>query len=124
MLALKILLAINGAVFLLRASINLWRPWSFYLEPDAPRYAADAVRVLGVAFVSLGLVQVGMWWVQDQAAVRIVAAGSMVFAVGLAIQTATQGPESSATFHKIRWGAFAENALVAIGYAILLWWTR
>jgi hypothetical protein len=119
---LKIALAVNGVVFLGRGSIDLVQPTSFYLQPDAPKYAMDAVRVLGVTYISLGLIQLGMWWAPDPRAVRIVASASLLFAAGVAAQAATQGSASTDPFHQLSPGPAAENLLVAVLYAGFLAW--
>lgn len=118
---LKIMLAANGAAFLLRGSLNIAQPTSFYLESDAPAYAQDAVRILGITYLTVGLVQLGMWWVGDRRAVRIVAGAALLFAAGVAIQAATQSSGSSDSFHELGLGSAAENALVASLYTLLLY---
>lgn len=100
MRGLKILLAINGVFFLVRGLINIVQPTAFYLQPDAPRYAMDAVRVLAITYLAFGLIQLGTWWVVDRRAVRIVAFASLLFAAGVAIQVATQGSASTDGFHQ------------------------
>lgn len=117
---LRTFLAINGAVFLLRASLNIVEPSNFYLEPDAPDYAKDAVRVLGFAYLALGLIQLGMLPVRDRSAIRVVAAASMLFAAAVFIQAMIQGVGPADAFHRLRPGPAAENGLVALFYAILL----
>jgi len=121
---LKIMLAVNGAVFLVRGFLNIVQPGSFYLEADAPTYAQDAIRVLGITYVTLGLIQLGMWWVRDRRAVRIVAGAALLFAAGVAIQAVTQRPGSSDAFHELALGSAAENALVVALYAALLFRER
>lgn len=117
---LRTALAINGAVFLLRASLNLVEPTNFYLQPDAPDYALDAVRVMGSAYLALGLIQLGMWLVRERMAIRVVAGASMLFAAAVFIQAMLQGVGSADAFHRLRPGPAAENGLVALSYAILL----
>jgi hypothetical protein len=80
MAKLRGLLAINGAVFLVRAYLNIARPTSFYLQGDAPKYAIDAVRIVGIAYATLGLIQLGTSVTSEREALRTVAAASMVFA--------------------------------------------
>jgi multisubunit Na+/H+ antiporter MnhG subunit len=118
--ALKLLLTVNGAVFVVRGLINLVRPTSFYLEADAPAYAQDAVRVLGVTYATLGAVQLWMAVAGDRSAVRTVAGASMLFAAAVATQAALQRSGSADAFHRLRLGAAAENGLVAGLYATLL----
>jgi hypothetical protein len=120
---LKILLALNGVVFLWRAFNNIFRPTSFYLLSDAPKYAVDAVRVIGISFIALGLIQLGTWWVVDRLAVRIVAGASLLFAVGFVALAAMMGSTSADAFHRIRFGSIAENTVVVVLYAILLFRT-
>jgi hypothetical protein len=117
--ALKLLLTVNGAVFVVRALTNLVRPTSFYLEADAPAYAQDAVRVLGVSYATLGAIQLGTAVTGDRSAVRTVAGASMLFAAAVATQAALQRSGSD-SFHRLRLGAAAENGLVAGLYAALL----
>ena len=118
---LKVALAVNGAVFLWRGSLDVLQPASFYLEPDAPNYAADAIHVLGITYVALGLIQLGMWRVTERRPVRIVAAASMLFGTGVAVQAMTQGSASSDAFHQLSPGPAIENTLVALLYAALLY---
>lgn len=120
MRSLKTLLAVNGLVFFIRAVTNLVRPTSFYLESDAPKYAVDAVRVIGITYAALAVIQLGMWRVDDRRAVRAVAGASQLFAAGIAVQAATQGSSSTDTFHRIRFASAAENAAVVVLYALLL----
>jgi hypothetical protein len=117
---LKVLLAVNGVVFLWRGSLDLLQPTSFYLESDAPPYAIDAIRVLGITYVALGLIQLGMWRVSERLPLRIVAGASLLFAAGVAVQAATQGGTSGDAFHQSSPGPAVENALVAVLYAVLL----
>ena len=124
MRALKTLLVINGLVFLLRALLNLFRPTSFYLESDAPAYAVDAVRVLGVTYGVLGLIQLGMWRVTDRRAVRIVSAASLLFATGIAAQASIQDTTSGDRFHQMRRASAAENLTLVGLYAYLLYRER
>lgn len=97
---LKVMLAYNGVESLLRGVANLVDPTMFYLQPDAPPYAMDAVRVLAITYLALGLIQLGAWRVQDRRAVRTVAGASLLFAAGVAIQVATQGSASTDVFHQ------------------------
>ncbi len=120
MRSLRIALLVNGAVFLWRGSLDITQPTSFYLESDAPAYAVDAVRVLGVAYLALGLTQLGAGWTADRAAVRVVAGASLLFAVGVAVQALTQGSGSADAFHRLSPGPALENLLVALAYAVLL----
>jgi hypothetical protein len=126
MRALKILLAINAVFFLVRGLINVVQPTAFYLESDAPGYAMDAVRVLGITYLVLGLIQLGTWWVADRRAVGIVAFASLLFALGVAVQVATQGSASTDGFHQadvfgpLTLNNAAMNVLWAVLYAGLL----
>ncbi len=120
MRALKNLLVFNGLVFLLRAVLNVLRPRSFYLESDAPDYASDAVRVLGITYGVVGFIQLGMWRVADWRSVRVVSWGSLVFAAGVAALATAQKTTSTDGFHRMRWASAAENVAVATAYAVLL----
>jgi hypothetical protein len=100
MRALKVMLAYNGVESVLRGLVNLLVPTLFYLEPNAPKYAEDAVRVLGITYLALGLIQLNTWRVPDRRAVRAVAYASLLFAAGVAVQAATQGSASADTFHQ------------------------
>lgn len=100
---LKTMLAVNGAVFLWRGSLDILQPTSFYFQSDAPVYAMDAVRILGITYVALGLIQLGVWPVTDRRAVRIVAGGSLVFAACVAVQAATQA--SARRTHSTSWAS-------------------
>lgn len=121
MRALKTLLAVNGLVFLIRALLNVFRPTSFYLESGAPEYASDAVRVLGITYGVLGSIQLGMWRVSDRRAVLVLSSGSLLFAVGVAVQAMNQAGSSTDRFHQMRLASAAENVAVAGLYAFLLY---
>jgi hypothetical protein len=110
MRALKIMLAYNGVESILRGVANLVVPTLFYLEPSAPKYALDAVRVLAITYLALGVIQLGAWRMKDPQAVRLVAIASALFAAGVALQAASQGTASTDTFHQ---------AGVALGPVIL-----
>ena len=77
------------------------------------------MRIIGLAYAALGLIQLGMWWVSDRLAVRIVAGASLLFIAGSAAQAALQGTASTDTFHQIGLGAAAGGALIAVLYAAL-----
>ena len=117
---LKTALAVNGVFFLWRGSLDIVEPTSFYLQPDAPTYAMDAVRVLGITYLALGLIQLGTCRVADRRAAQIVAGASLLFAAGVAVQAATQGSASTDAFHQLSPGPAVENLLVAVLYAGLL----
>jgi hypothetical protein len=119
--ALRGLLAANGLVFLLRGGLNLLQPTSFYLAEGAPENAMDAVRILGITYGTVGVIQLGMLSSRDRNALRVVAGGSMLFAAGVAAQALAQGREPSDTFHQIRNASAAENIAVAALYAGLLY---
>lgn len=119
---LKIGLAVNGGFFLWRGSLNILQPTSFYLEPEAPKYAMDAIRVLGITYCSLGLIQLGTWWMPDRRALRTVAGASLLFAAGVFAQAATQGSGSVDPFHQLSPGPAVENLVVAMLYAGFLVW--
>jgi hypothetical protein len=114
-------LAVNGVVFLVRAGLDIVRPTSFYLAAGAPAYAVDAVRVLGITYATLALVQLGVSRLADPRAVRLVAAASMLFAAAVAVQASLQSSGTTDAFHRLRWGSAAENVLVATLYAMLLY---
>lgn len=120
MAALTKLLALNGLVFLLRAALNVVRPTSFYLSSEAPENAKDAVRVLGITYAAMGVVQLGAARSADWTAVRIVATGSALFAGGVALQAFSQSSSPLDTFHRIRIASAGENLLVAGAYVALL----
>lgn len=120
MQALRIALVINGLVFVLRATLNIIRPTSFYLEPGAPEFAIDAIRVLGVTYGVLGTIQIAQWWSTERTAVRVVAWGSFLFAVGVSIVALTMDPSSTAPFHEMRMGSAVENLAVGGLYGFLL----
>ncbi|MEW5989907.1 MAG: hypothetical protein AB1736_01000 [Chloroflexota bacterium] len=121
---LKVLLAINGIAFLFYAVSNTVAPSSFFLASDAPGYAVDMLRVLSLAYLAMGLIQLGTWFVSDRLAVQMVAIGSLVFEVGFGVLAATQGTASSDPFHQMGLGIAAGNAVVAALYAWLLYRTR
>ena len=121
---LKLLLAINGVVFVLYAVSNTLAPTSYFLPSDAPGYAIAVVRVVSVAYLALGLIQLGMWMVTDRLAVRIVAGASLVFAAAFAGFAVTVGSGSSDPYHQFAMAGAAGNVIVAILYAILLYRER
>lgn len=120
MRALKITLAVNGLVFFVRALANLCRPTSFYLDPGASRNTIDTVHVLGITYGAVGLIQVGAWRVADRGAVRLVARASQLFAAAVAVKAWTQDSGPPDAFHRLRIASAAENAAVAVLYAVLL----
>ncbi len=117
---LKTTLILNGVVFLVRAGTNLFKPTSWYVDADAPKSAVDAVHVIGIAYAALGLTQLGMWGVSDRRAVRAVSGASLAFAAGMAAKALTQGSGPTDAFHRMRYASAAENAGVAVLYALLL----
>lgn len=121
---LKIVLAINGVIYLYYAASNTVAPTSYFLPADAPGYAVDVTRVLAVGFLALGLIQLGTWMVTDRLAVRLVAGASLVYAAGFAIVAATVGTGSSDPFHQIGLAAGIGNGVIAVLYAILLYRER
>jgi len=118
MSSLRTALAVNGLVFLIRAALNLLRPTSFYADEAATKPHRDVVRVLGIAYTTLGVIQLATSRA-GLPAVRSTAAASGLFAAGVAVQAATQGPGPD-TYHRLRYGAAAENAAVAVLYGTLL----
>jgi len=100
MRALKVMLAYNGIESLLRGVAGLVVPTMFYLQPDAPEYAQDAVRVLAITYLTLSVIQLSTWGMTDRRAVRSVAVASMLFGASVAIQVATQGSASTDVFHQ------------------------
>lgn len=119
MRALKIVLGFNGIVFVVRAALNLIRPTSFYLEADAPDYAVEAVRVLGVTYAVVGLIQLKQVGASDRTSVRAVTWASLLFGSGISVIALSMGPSSTA-FYKMRTASIAENIGVAGLYGILL----
>lgn len=121
---LKVLLAINGVAFVFYAVSNIFLPTSYFLPAGTTGYAVDLVRVVGMAYGALGLIQLGMWLVTDRLTVRIVAIASLLFAAGFAVQAAIQGTGSTDTFHQIGLGVAAGNAVVVALYGYLLYRER
>ena len=117
---LQAALVTNGLIFLVRAITNLLRPKSWYVDANAPPNAVDTVHVLGITYAALGVSQIGMWPATDRKTVRAVAGASLLFAAGIAIKAVTQGGGSVDAFHRMRYASAAENALVGLGYAVLL----
>ena len=117
---LKYALALNGVVFLVRAGTNLLKPTSWYVDANAPQNAVDAVHVIGITYAALGLIQIGMWRVSDRRAVRAVSGASFAFAAGMAGKALSQGSGPADAFHRMRYASAAENAGVAVLYAVLL----
>lgn len=105
-------LAANGVVFLVRALTNLTRPTSFFLDADAAPNAVDSIHVMGLTQVALGLTQLGIASSADVGSLRAAALASQLFAAGMAVKTLTMGRDSVDRFHRIRYGAAAENLFV------------
>lgn len=124
MRSLKTALVTNGLIFLVRAFINLVRPTSWYVDANAPKNAVDTVHVVGITYAAFGVSQIGMWRVTDRRAVRAVSGASMLFAVGIAAKALTQGSGSVDASHRLRYASAAENVLVALLYAVLLYRER
>ncbi len=121
---LKLLVAINGVIFVFYSGTNAFIPGLYFLPSDAPDYAVAVVHVVAVAYLTIGLVQVGTWMLTDRLAVRVVAFGSMVFAAGFAIVAGTAGTASSDGFHQFSLIAAVGHAIIAIVYAYLLYRER
>lgn len=96
-------------------------PTSYFLPADATGPALDAVRTVGLTYGALGLVLLGMWWVKDRLAVRIVAGAAFLFLVDFALQSATHGTGSSDPFHQLGLGIAVGNAVVAVLYVWLIY---
>ena len=117
---LRAAMSLNGAVFLVRGSLNLRDPHSFYLEPGAPPYAKDAVRVLGITYVTLGLCQLVVANTSDRRTLHGVAGASLGFAAGLAVQGLVQQRGTLDRYHVLSRTSAAENAVVGVVYALLI----
>jgi hypothetical protein len=113
-------LAVNGAVFVLRGTLNVVAPNSFYLPPDPPRYAEDVVRLLGVTYLAVALAQLQAAWRGDDSAVRGMAAASMVFAGGAATVAASSAGSRATRFDRVRRGSAVENAALCVAYGALI----
>lgn len=121
---LKILLVVNGVAYLAYAASNIFMPTSYFVPSDAPGYAVDVTRVVGIAYLALGLIQLGTWWVTERFAVRLIAGASLLYSAGFAALAAVQGSGSSDPFHQLGVGIAAGNTVVAVLYAFLLYRER
>ena len=117
---LKVLLAVNGALFVLSGVSTIALPTAWFLPAAAPGYAMDLARVVGVFHLGLGLIQLGTWLVMDRLAVRLVAFASLVVEAGIGAQAALQGAGSTATFHRLGVAQAVVGVAFAVLYALLL----
>jgi hypothetical protein len=113
-------LAVNGAVFVLRGTLNVGAPDSFYLPPDPPRYARDVVRLLGVTYLTVASAQLQTAWRGDDSAVRGMGVASMLFAGGAATVALSSRGSSLTGFDRFRAASALENAALCLGYGALL----
>ena len=121
---LKILVVVNGLAFLAYTVSNIFMPSSFFVPSDAPGYALDAVRAVGLGYLPLGLIQLGAWWMSDRFALRLIAGASLVYAAGFALLALMAGSGSSDPFHSLGVVIAAGWAVVAVLYAFLLYRER
>lgn len=121
---LKILLALNGVAFAFYGVSNIAMPTSYFLTADAAANAIDAVRVVGVLYLGLAVVQLGAWFLADRTAVRLVAVASIVPVAGFAAVAALQTAGSTDTFHQLGMVGVIGNAVVAVLYLFLLYRER
>ena len=113
-------LAVNGAVFVLRGTLNVVAPNLFYLPPDPPRYAKDVVRLLGVTYLAVASAQLQTAWHGDDSAVRAMGVASMLFAGGAATVAASSEGSRLTGFDRVRPGSALENAALCVAYGALM----
>ncbi len=118
---LKILLALNGVAYAYYGLSNIALPTSYFLPSDAADYAIATVRVVGVMYVALAIVQLGAWRIADRGAVRLISVASLVAAVGFAVQAALLGSGSTTVFQSVGVAVAAGYAVFAALFAILIY---
>jgi hypothetical protein len=99
-------------------------PTSFFAPTDASGYGLDAVKLVGMGYLPLGIVQLGSWRIADRFAVRLIAVASMAYAAGFALLAAMAGSGSSDPFHQYGVGVAGAWALVTLLYAWLIYRER
>lgn len=122
---LKILLLVNGLVSISYVFSNILLPTSFFAPSDAAAgYGLDAVKLLGLGYLPLGIIQLGSWRIADRFAVRLIAVASMAFAAGFALLGAMAGSGSSDPFHQYGMGIAVAWIVVSVLYLWLLYRER
>jgi hypothetical protein len=121
---LKILLVVNGVASVSYVFSNILMPTSFFAPTDASGYGLDAVKLVGMGYLPLGIVQLGSWRIADRFAVRLIAVASMAYAAGFALLAAMAGSGSSDLFHQYGLVIAGAWALVAVLYAWLIYRER
>lgn len=122
---LKILLLVNGLASVLYVFSNILLPTSFFAPSDAVAgYGLDAVKLLGLGYLPLGIIQLGCWRVADRFSIRLIAVASMVYAAGFALLAATASSGSSDPFHQYGIGVTGAWLVVSVLYLWLLYRER
>ena len=122
---LKVLLLVNGLASISYFFSNILLPTSFFAPSDAaPGYGLDAVKLLGLAYLPLGIIQLGSWRVVDRFSIRLIAVASMAYTAGFALLGAMAGSGSSDPFHKYGMGIAAAWVVVTLLYAWLIYRER
>lgn len=122
---LKILLLVNGLASISYVFSNIVLPTSFFAPSDATAgYGLDAVKLLGLGYLPLAIIQLGSWWVADRFSIRLIAVASMAYAAGFAVLAMTASSGSSDPFHQYGIGVAGAWLVVTVLYLWLLYRER
>jgi len=122
---LKILLALNGAAFVLYGVMNLITPDSWYVAKGAPANEVDLARMIGILLLGLGVIQLGAWILEERLAVEMIAGVSLLLMAGWAAFGFTiQGSTYTDSFHTSAVATAAAYAVYAVLYAVVLYRER
>lgn len=122
---LRVLLAVNGAAFVLYGVLNLVMPDSWYVAKGAPANEVDLARMIGILLLGLGLFQLGAWILQDRRAVEMIAGVSLLLMAGWAAFDLTiQGSTYTDSFHSTALLGAVGYAVFAVLYAVVLYRER
>jgi hypothetical protein len=121
---LKILLVINGLASIAYVFSNILMPTSFFAPTDASGYGLDAVKLVGMGYLPLAIVQLGSWRITDRPAISLIAIASMAYAAGFALLAAMAGSGSSDPFHQYGMGVAGAWGVVALLYLGLVYRER
>ena len=121
---LKILLLINGIASVSYTFSNILLPTSFFAPSDATGWGLDAVKLVGIGYLPLGIIQLGSWRIAERFTIELIAFASLVYAAGFALLAAVAGSGSSDPFHKVGVGIAAAWVVVALLYVWLIYRER
>jgi len=97
---------------------------SFFAPSDASGWGLDAVKLVGMGYLPLGIIQLGSWRIPDRFAIELIAVASLVYAAGFAALAAVAGSGSSDPFHQYGIGVAAAWAAVSLLYVWLIYRER